>query len=150
MVGMLSYLISFLGILFWLFRVVVVLCATMEWEFAIQPINTNLEIALLFVSIPCFALILKRYLGGAFVYFIAFTAYFGNDLYNCLTNGVGNVQTIMIDALGVILPLISLIDIGINKDRMGKGEDKKTVWFYGNEEFDRKMDDRADRNNYRT
>jgi len=37
MVGMLSYLISFLGILFWLFRVVVVLCATMEWEFAIQP-----------------------------------------------------------------------------------------------------------------
>ena len=33
---------------------------------------------------------------------------------------------------------------------MGKGEDKKTVWFYGNEEFDRKMDDRADRNNYRT
>ena len=150
MVGMLSYLISFLGILFWLFRVVVVLCATMEWEFAIQPINTNLEIALLFVSIPCFALILKRHLGGAFVYFIAFTAYFGNDLYNCITNNVGNVQTIMIDALGVILPLLSLIDIGINKDRMGTGEDKKTVWFYGNEEFDRKMDERADRNNYRT
>lgn len=150
MVGMLSYLISFLGILFWLFRVVVVLCATMEWEFAIQPINTNLEIALLFVSIPCFALILKRHLGGAFVYFIAFTAYFGNDLYNCITNSVGNIQTIMIDALGVILPLLSLIDIGINKDRMGTGEDKKTVWFYGNEEFDRKMDERADRNNYRT
>lgn len=150
MVGMLSYLISFLGILFWLFRVVVVLCATMEWDFAIQPINTNLEIALLFVSIPCFALILKRHLGGAFVYFIAFTAYFGNDLYNCLTNGVGNVQTIMIDALGVILPLLSLIDIGINKDRMGTGEDKKTVWFYGNEEFDRKLDERADKNNYRT
>lgn len=150
MIGMLSYLISFLGILFWLFRVVVVLCATMEWEFAIQPINTNLEIALLFVSIPCFALILKRHLGGAFVYFIAFTAYFGNDLYNCLTNGVGNVQTIMIDALGVILPLLSLIDIGINKDRMGTGEDKKTVWFYGNKDFDRKMDERADRNNYRT
>lgn len=150
MVGMLSYLISFLGILFWLFRVVVVLCATMEWDFAFQPINTNLEIALLFVSIPCFALILKRHLGGAFVYFIAFTAYFGNDLYNCITNGVGNIETIMIDALGVILPLLSLIDIGINKDRMGTGEDKKTVWFYGNEDFDRQMDERADRNNYRT
>lgn len=150
MVGMLSYLISFLGILFWLFRVVVVFCATMEMDFAFQPLNTNLEIALLFVSIPCFALILKRHLGGAFVYFIAFTAYFGNDLYNCLTNNVGNVETIMIDALGVILPLLSLIDIGINKDRMGTGEDKKTVWFYGNEEFDRKLDERADKNNYRT
>lgn len=150
MVGMLSYLISFLGILFWIFRVVVVFCATMEMDFAFQPINTNLEIALLFVSIPCFALILKRHLGGAFVYFIAFTAYFGNDLYNCLTNGVGNIETIMIDALGVILPLLSLIDIGINKDRMGTGEDKKTVWFYGNKDFDRELDERADKNNYRT
>ena len=28
--------------------------------------------------------------------------------------------------------------------------DKKTDWFYKNEQFDRKMDDRADKNNYRT
>lgn len=27
---------------------------------------------------------------------------------------------------------------------------KKTDWFYKNEEFDRKLDDRADKNNYRT
>lgn len=150
MVGMLSYLISFLGILFWGLRVVVVFCATMEMDFAIQPINLNLEIALLFVSIPCFALILKRNLGGAFVYFIAFTAYFGNDLYNCLTNNIGNMQNILIDALGVILPLMSLIDIAVNRDRMGTSEDKKTVWFYGNKDFDRQLDERADRNNYRT
>ena len=149
MVGMFSYLISFLGILFWIFRVVVVFCATMEMDFAFQPINLNLEIGLLFVSIPCFALILKRHLGGAFVYFIAFTAYFGNDLYNCLTGG-GNVQTIMIDALGVILPLLTLIDIAVNKNRTGSGEDKKTVWFYGNADYDRELDERADKNNYRT
>lgn len=150
MVGMLSYLISFLGILFWGLRVVVVFCATMQMDFGIQPINLNLEIILLFISIPCFALVLKRNLGGAFVYFIAFTAYFGNDLYNCLTNNVGNMQTILIDALGVILPLLSLIDIAVNRDRMGTSEDKKTVWFYGNKDFDRKLDERADTNNYRT
>ena len=150
MVGMLSYLISFLGILFWGFRLVVVFCATMEIDFAVQPINLNLEIGLLFLSIPCFALVLKRHLGGAFAYFILFTAYFGNDLYHCLTNNVGNVQTIMIDALGVILPLITLIDIAVNKDRMGTSEDKKTVWFYGNKEYDRELDERADKNNYRT
>lgn len=150
MVGMLSYLISFLGILFWGLRVVVVFCATMQMDFGIQPINLNLEILLLFISIPCFALVLKRNLGGAFVYFIAFTAYFGNDLYNCLTNNVGNMQTILIDALGVILPLLSLIDIAVNRDRMGTSEDKKTVWFYGNKDFDRKLDERADTNNYRT
>ena len=60
MVGMISYLISFLGILFWGFRVVVVFCATMQIDFMVTPINLNLEIALLFVSIPCFALVLKR------------------------------------------------------------------------------------------
>ena len=56
----------------------------------------------------------------------------------------------MIDALGVILPLITLIDIAVNKDRMGTSEDKKTVWFYGNKEYDRQLDERADKNNYRT
>ena len=49
MVGMISYLISFLGILFWGFRVVVVFCATMQIDFMVTPINLNLEIALLFV-----------------------------------------------------------------------------------------------------
>ena len=126
MVGMLSYLISFLGILFWGFRLVVVFCASMEIEFAVTPININLEIALLFVTIPCFALVLKRNVWGAFTYFILFTAYFGNDLYSCLMNHTGNTETILIDALGVILPLVSFIDIWINRNRMGSGEDKKT------------------------
>lgn len=150
MVGMLSYLISFLGILFWGFRLVVVFCASMEIEFAVTPININLEIALLFVTIPCFALVLKRNVWGAFAYFILFTAYFGNDLYSCLMNHTGNIETILIDALGVILPLISFMDILMNRNRMGSGEDKKTVWFYGNKEYDREFDERADRNNYRT
>lgn len=150
MIGMFSYLISFLGIIFWAFRLVVVFCATMEIDFPVTPINLNIEIAVLFLSIPCFALILKRHLGGAFAYFIIFTAYFGNDLYSCITNGTGGIQTIMVDALGVILPLITLIDIAVNKDRMGTAEDKKTVWFYGNKEYDRELDERADKNNYRT
>lgn len=149
MVGMLSYLISFLGILFWGFRLVVVFCATMDIDFGFEPLNLNLEIGLLFLSIPCFALVLKRHLGGAFAYFILFTAYFGNDLYNKLT-GNGGVGDILIDAIGVILPLITLIDIAVNKNRMGSGEDKKTVWFYGNKDYDRVLDERADKNNYRT
>ena len=120
MIGMFSYLISFLGILFWGFRLVVVFCASMKIDFAIQPINLNLEILVLFISIPCFALILKRNIIGAFVYFITFTFYFGNDLYNGLTGGAGSVQSMLIDALGIILPLLSLIDIGINRDRMRK------------------------------
>ena len=50
----------------------------------------------------------------------------------------------------MLLPLLSVIDIAINRDRFGKAEDKKTVWFYGNKDFDRQLDERADKNNYRT
>ena len=151
MIGLISYLISFLGILFWLLRVAVAFCATMEIDFPVKPMNLNLELVVLFISIPCFALILKRHLGGAFVYFITFAFYFGNDLYNNLT-GVSSASplTILMDIFGVILPLLSLIDIAINRGRFGKAEDKKTVWFYGNKEYDREFDERADRNNYRT
>ena len=149
MVGLISYLISFLGILFWLFRIVVVFCASMEMSFPFEPINIHLELVVLFISVPCFALILKRNFWGAFIYFITFTAYFGNDLYQGLRTGGGSIQGMLIDALGVILPLISLIDILINRNRYGTGEDKKTVWFYGDKKFDRELDERADKNNYR-
>lgn len=148
---MISYLISFLGILFWLLRIAVCFCASSEIDFPVQPMNLNLELVVLFISIPCFALILKRHIGGAFVYFIAFAFYFGNDLYNnTVGGGMAAPLTILMDFLGVVLPLLSLIDIAINKDRFGKAEDKKTVWFYGNKDFDRQLDERADKNNYRT
>ena len=41
-------------------------------------------------------------------------------------------------------------DLLLDKNRKENPKDKKTDWFYKNEEFDRKLDDRADKNNYRT
>ena len=151
MIGMISYLISFLGILFWMLRIAVCFCASMEMEFPVEPMNLYLELVVLFISIPCFALILKRNVIGAFIYFLTFTFYFGNDLYNNTIGGqMAAPLTVLMDFLGVFLPLLSLIDIGVNKDRFGKAEDRKTVWFYGNKDFDRELDERADKNNYRT
>ena len=43
-----------------------------------------------------------------------------------------------------------LLDLLLDKNRKENPKDKKTDWFYKNEEFDRKLDDRADKNNYRT
>ena len=117
MVGMLSYLISFLGIVFWIFRLAVVFCASMKIDIGILPMDLNKEIIVLFLSIPCFALILKRNLAGAFAYFIIFTFYFGNDLFNQFT-GAMDIQAMLIDFFGIVLPLMSLIDIAVNRDRM--------------------------------
>ena len=56
----------------------------------------------------------------------------------------------MFSIIGIILPLIVLIDLLLDKNRKENPKDKKTDWFYQNEQFDRKLDDRADKNNYRT
>ena len=52
--------------------------------------------------------------------------------------------------LGIVIPLFVFFEMLIEKNRMAHPVDKKTDWFYKNEEYDRKLDDRADKNNYRT
>ena len=51
-------------------------------------------------------------------------------------------------ALG--LALAALFDVLLDKNRKAHPTDKKTDWFYKNKDYDRKLDDRADKNNYRT
>ena len=43
-----------------------------------------------------------------------------------------------------------MIDILIEKSKTKKPMDKQTDWFYKNEAYDRQMDERADKNQYRT
>ena len=50
----------------------------------------------------------------------------------------------------MVLAIAVLLDLLVDKNRKLNPKDKKTDWFYKNEEYDRKLDDRADKNNYRT
>jgi hypothetical protein len=52
--------------------------------------------------------------------------------------------------VGMILPLFAIFDLALDKNRKAHPKDKKTDWFYKDERFDRNLDDRADKNNYRT
>ena len=91
-------------------------------------------------------------------YFLSATKYlyFGNDVTNKLSIMSHDALTVaqstdlMFSMIGIILPLAVLIDLLLDKNRKENPTDKKTDWFYKNEEFDRKLDDRADKNNYRT
>ena len=85
--------------------------------------------------------------------------YFGTTVVNGITvmlNGefdVFDVSTYMntfIGIIGIALPLAILIDMLVDKGRKANPKDKKTDWFYNNKEYDRKLDERADKNNYRT
>ena len=85
MMSTVSYLITMAGGMFWIFRVVVALLDSMQKDFPIKPLNPTIEIILLFVTLICLVLIVKRKLIGALIYFVSYGLYFGTDIYNQIT-----------------------------------------------------------------
>ena len=145
--------------MFWVFRVIIALAAQLNWDLAgITPLNQQMEIILLFVVLVCFILIVKRKLVGGLLYLLAYGIYFGVDIVNSLqsitnTTEVVNVNSYMnlfVSFIGVIIPVAVMLDLLLDKNRKNHPKDKKTDWFYTNEKFDRQLDERADKNNYRT
>ena len=55
-----------------------------------------------------------------------------------------------VSLVGMIIPIAVLLDLLLDKGRKAHPVDKKTDWFYKNKQFDRELDERADKNNYRT
>ncbi len=155
MISLFSYLLTFIGVLFWVFRVLVTLFYQLEIEFFAIPLNVETEILVLFLTVPCLLLVIKRNIIGAAAYLALYGYYFGTSLYNSITslqeNGISLVSgsDVILLCIGVIIPLLTFCDILINKNRIGFHGDKKTDWFYNNKDFDRQFDERADRNQYK-
>ncbi len=152
-----SYLLVCFMAMFWVFRIIVAFTTTMGIDFPFQPINQTIEIILLFVTLVCIILVVKRKLVGAILYLVGYGLYFGTDLYNifvAVANGVSleitQYATILVSFIGIILPICVVFELLLDKNRKAHPVDKKTDWFYKNEQYDRKMDERADKNNYRT
>lgn len=153
-----TYLLVMFMIIFWIVRIIVTLSAQFGKDFiGMVPMNETFEIAILFATLLCLVLVVKRKLIGALLYLTLHAIYFGGDVTNKL-NIMTNNQTLtlaqsselMFSILGLILPLAVLIDLLLDKNRKNNPKDEKTDWFYKNENFDRKLDERADKNNYRT
>lgn len=154
--SLISYLITMFAVLFWIFRVVVALTASLNVDIGFTPVDLTAEVVMLFVALFCLVLIVRRKLIGAILYIVSYGWYFGKDIVdafiqiqqgNQLTSAQG--LDIFVAFVAVIIALITLVDIGINKSRKGSTKNKKTDWFYKNEQFDREYDERADRNNYK-
>ncbi len=161
MFSLFSYLITILGVMFWFFRAIICFMISNNTEVAFTTYNLTMEIILLFVTVPCFVLIFKRNLIGATVYFGAYGAYFGTAIYELLsstqgitgvtdTAGVVDMTNLLVYAFGIVIPLLTFIDILVNKNRNRFNGDKKTDWYYKDEKYEREYDERADRNQYRT
>ena len=127
----------------------------MGTDFAIQPLNETVEIVLLFVTLVCLVLIMRRNIFGALGYLLSYGAYFGVEVYNNIMQII-NEEPIMTDYLnllvsfvGILLAILTYFDISLNQNRKGSTKDVKTDWFYKNEQYERKFDERADRNQYK-
>ena len=151
-----TYLLVMFMIVFWIIRIIITIASQMGKDFlGMTPINEGFEIAILFATLLCLVLIVKRKLLESLLYLTIHALYFGNDVTNKLSIMSHDALTVaqstdlMFSMIGIILPLAVLLDLLLDKNRKLNPKDKKTDWFYKNQKFDRKMDERADKNNYR-
>ena len=153
-----TYLLVMFMILFWILRIIITVMAQLGKDFiGVVPINETFEIIILFAFLICAILVVKRKILGALLYLTLHAIYFGGDItekIGILSKGetltMGEAGSLMFSIIVLILPLAVLIDLLLDRGRKEHPVDKKTDWFYKNEQFDRKLDDRADKNNYRT
>lgn len=154
-----TWLLACFMVMFWTFRAIVTLMAELHQDFGgIVPLNKTLEIILLFVVLVCIVLVVKRKMVGALMYLLSYGIYFGTDILkniNTIIEMEGQLpatifMNLFVSFIGLILPIAVLLDMLVDRNRKNNPKDKKTDWFYKNEKFDRQLDERADKNNYRT
>lgn len=141
-------------VMYWAFRVAVCVNAAQNTAFIATPINLQFEIVMLFVTFFCIILVAKRKMIGGIIYVVMYLAYFGTDLFSTLLPAITNYtinEDVILDSatsiLGVVLAVAVIIDLAIDKSKLP--DQKQTDWFYGNKKYDRNLDDRADKNNYK-
>lgn len=154
-----TWLLVMFMVIFWILRIIVALSYEMKWDFGgLVPLNINMEIPLLFIALLCMILVVKRKIIGALLYLLSYGMYFGVDVVNNIQNilsamegslDINAYMNLFMSFIGVILPISVMFDLLLDKNRKAHPKDKKTDWFYTNEKFDRKLDDRVDKNNYR-
>ena len=155
MTTLFSYLLTFLAIIFWCFRVLTTILYELKVQFFSEPVNEMIEIIVLFASLPCLLLVIKRNIVGAAAYLGIYGAYFGTALYNKFMGiqqeglTIASASDTLILIVGILIALFTFLDILLNKHRGNFGADAKTRWFYTNDKFDREFDERADRNQYK-
>lgn len=151
-----NYLIIMLSVMLFIFRLIVVFTTTMGIEFMVQAININYEIALLLIMLVSIILMSKNKLSGAIIFVVSSLAYYGPTLLTQITFAMSNTISIevamelVISLICIVIPIFAFFIIAFAKEQEKRPVDKKTDFFYKNEAYDRKYDERADRNNYRT
>ena len=151
-----SWLIAIFAFLFWGYRVVATVLYAMGTELVLTPMDMTMEITLLFITFLCICFIPKRKILPVGIYLITHLFYYGMYIYQNMIGIINNTaplsiyMDLFVALIGVIIPIAAFFDVLLDKSRKANPMDKKTDWFYKNKDYDRKLDERADKNQYRT
>ena len=145
--------------MYWLFRIAVTISSQYgDGLGGFIVFDKTVEIALLFVSLVCFALILRRIIWGAVIYILMYGMYFGNYLVSTFIPAITNgndmdmivLQNSFIAIIGIALGIFALLTNLFEKTKTKHFSGDKTDWFMNNSKYDRNYDERADKNEYKT
>lgn len=150
-----TYLLVMFIVMFWILRVMVaIITQTGGNLMGMTSWNITYEIILIFLTLAFLIFIVKRKKIGGVAFLAAYGYYFGTDLYNIITKissegtDLNSLMNLIAAVIGLALPLFTLLDMLLEK-HVRPASNKKTDWFFENEQFDRKFDERADRNEYK-
>ena len=153
---MANYLIIMFSVILFIFRLIVAFTTALGIDFIVESINIEYEIIYIMIMLLSIILISKNKLTGAIIFVISSIIYYGPSLLSQITFVTSNVISIdtaiqlVISLVGVIIPIFAFFIIAFAKEQEKRPVDKKTDFFYKTDAYDRKHDDRADKNNYRT
>lgn len=156
-----TWLIAMFAIMFWFFRAIVALCAQYSIDLlGIIPYDFNMEVVISFLIIIVIILIVKRKMIGSLLYLLIYGTYFGNHFISNIlliskNNSIITLDfglNLICDLIGILLPIFAVIDMLVDRNRKLNPIDKKTDWYFKNEEYDKQLkerDSREDKNQYK-
>ena len=151
-----SWLIAIFALMFWGFRLIGTVLYSIGSNFLFAPSDMTMEIILLFITFVCICFIIKRKLLAALIYLVCHFIYYGPTFINHFMQIINETLSIdlymatLFEFFGLVLAIAAIFDVLLDKSRKANPVDKNTDWFYKNKDYDRKLDERADKNNYRT
>lgn len=150
-----SWLIAIFAFMFWGFRLISTLMYSIGNSFLFEPADITMEIVLLFITFICICFITKRKMWASVIYLVSHLIYYGPIFFThfmAIVDGslsINMYMAVLFELIGIALPIAAIFDVLLDRNRKEHPVDKNTDWFYKNKDYDRKLDDRADKNNYR-
>lgn len=153
---MAHYLIIMLMVMLLIFRFIVLSTTVLGIDFPVTIENETIEIAIIFITLICIILFTKTKLIGGILYLLTSFIYYGIEfikLLPAINSGVISMNTAIqavVLMIELVIPIFAFFILIYDKKQEINPTDKKTDFFYKGAQYDRKYDDRADKNNYRT